>query len=304
MPTNAPLITVGPVSPQLSKAVRDLAAECESHDGVAAISEQPLLQLSDRAAQVAHSFVIRDNALVGYAQIDLGVPGLATAEIAVTPKARGTGIGRRVLNACISAAEENDSKLAVWAYGNSSAARHLLEAAGLNLSRELLRLEVPLNPSRVERPVSEKEKAVIDQIRTFRPGDDDAAWLETNAQAFSWHPEQGRLTQKDLSARMSEPWFDPETFLVIDGDQGIVAYSWLKIVPGSTTGEIYVVGVSPSAQGMGLGRALMSHSLNLLQSRGLTSADLYVDADNGAALAMYLAQGFSVAERHGQYSQV
>lgn len=302
MPTNSPFITVGPVSPQLAEAVRDLAAKCESHDGVAAISEQPLLQLSDRAAQVAHSFVIRDNALVGYAQIDLGVPGLATAEIAVAPKSRGTGIGRRILNACMSAAEENDAKLAVWAYGNSSAARHLLEAAGLNLTRELLRLEVPLGPSRVEREVSAKEQEAIEKIRTFRPGKDDAAWLETNAQAFSWHPEQGRLTQRDLSARMAEPWFDPETFLVIDGEQGMSAYSWLKIVPGSSTGEIYVVGVSPSAQGKGLGRALIRQSLRLMQERELSSADLYVDADNGAALAMYLAQGFAVAERHGQYS--
>lgn len=302
MPNKTPFTTVGPVTAQIAEAVRQLAAQSAKHDGVAPISEQPLLQLSDRAAQVAHSFVISNNALVGYAQIDLGVPGRASAELAVAPEARGMGIGRRLLHAALNAAQENDATLAVWAYGNFPAARHLLEGAGLTQTRELLRLEVPLNPTRTQLPVSDHDQAIIDKIRTFQPGIDDAAWLKTNARAFASHPEQGRLTQKDLDARMAEPWFDPELFFVIDSDDGMSAYSWLKVLPGASKGEVYVVGVSPDAQGQGLGRALMRHSLAVLAQRGLESADLFVDSDNGPALALYLAQGFSVAQRHGQYT--
>lgn len=310
MSATIPFTTVGPVSAKVAKAVRKLVAASTRHDGVAPISEQPLRQLSDRRAQVAHSLVIQDNRLVGYAQIDIAVPGRATAEIAVAPQSRGTGIGASLLRSALSAAKENDSTLAVWAYGNMPAARHLLEGAGLKLTRELLRLEVPLNSARPVLPISEQEQSVLDRIRTFQPGVDDKAWLETNALAFQWHPEQGRLDQGDLDARMSEDWFDPELFFVIDSVPGaapgksISAYSWLKVLPGAETGEIYVVGVSPDAQNQGLGRALMRHSLTVLQERGLTAADLYVEADNGPALAMYLTQGFTVAQRHGQYSQV
>ncbi len=307
MSTSTPFTTVGPVSVQIAEAVHQLVAECTRHDGVAPISEQPLLQMSNRAAHVAHSFVLKNNALIAYAQIDLGEPGRATAEMAVAPTARGTGIGRQLLRACISAAEQNDAKLAVWAYGNLPAARHLLEGASMAMTRELLLLEAPLIPIK-PRVVSGANQAIIDKIRTFRPGVDDEAWLKTNANAFAWHPEQSRLSQDDLDARKAEPWFDPRTFFILDAEDAteaipkIAAFSWLKIQAWSTSGEIYVVGVDPSVQGQGVGRALMLHSLNYLTDLGLKTAQLYVDADNGPALALYLTQGFAVAQRHGQYT--
>ena len=148
-------------------------------------------------------------------------------------------------------------------------------------------------------------------LRTFRPGDEDAV-LAVNAAAFAEHPEQGRWTRADVDARLAEDWFDPAgLFLAERADGGpddgeLLAFHWTK-VHGAThhrhgdgaphghdpIGEVYVVGVSPAAQGRGLGRLVTLVGLRHLRERGLTQAMLYVDADNTAAVKTYTALGFA-----------
>ena len=129
-------------------------------------------------------------------------------------------------------------------------------------------------------------------VRAFVPGVDDDAWLAVNAAAFATHAEQGKWTHADLAARLAEPWFDPAGFLLADRGGELLGYHWTKIHPDQL-GEVYVLGVAPAAQGLGLGRALLVRGLRYLAERGCRAVLLYVDGDNAAAIALYERSGFS-----------
>ena len=53
-----------------------------------------------------------------------------------------------------------------------------------------------------------------------------------------------------------------------------------------------MLGVSPRAQGTGLGRVLLHQGLDYLTKRGFRTVILYVDGDNTAAVRLYEQAGF------------
>ena len=54
-----------------------------------------------------------------------------------------------------------------------------------------------------------------------------------------------------------------------------------------------MVGVTPAAQGMGLGKALTVAGIKHLQDHGLHAVMLYTDADNTPAVSLYRRLGFT-----------
>lgn len=236
--------------------------------------------------------------LVGYAQLEDGDPAeTPVGELVVHPRHRGRGYGRQLGQALLDAAASGpsgpDGGLRVWAHGGHAAARHLAQELGLTLFRELRQLRRPLSDLRLPEP--ELPEGVT--VRTFRPGEDDAAWLRLNAEAFADHPEQGSLTQRDLDDRKAEPWFDPAGFFLAERGGTLVGFHWTKVHSAEQLGEVYVLGVSPGEQGSGLGKALTNIGLrHLAHDRGLPTAMLYVDADNVPAVTVYERMGFATHE--------
>ncbi len=144
------------------------------------------------------------------------------------------------------------------------------------------------------------------EVRALRPGtSDEKAWLELNARAFAWHPDQGSWTMDDLQARMAEPWFDPDGFLLHERDGQLIAFCWTKIhdEEAPPVGEIFVIGIDPEFQGKGLGQPLTYAGFEWLASRGLTQGMLYVESDNQPALRLYDRLGFRVATTHRWYER-
>ncbi len=184
--------------------------------------------------------------------------------------AAGAGASRLVL-----AAEPADERHAAVA-----AANHM------HLQRELLQMRRPL-PADAHATVA---------VRPFRPGEDDDAWLAVNNRAFAWHPEQSGWTRSTLDAKVAEPWFDPDGFLLHEIDGELAAFCWTKVHDDTSPplGEIFVIAVDPAFHGRGLGRELTLAGLDWLSARGLGTAMLYVEADNVPARTMYEQLGFTI----------
>jgi mycothiol synthase len=140
-------------------------------------------------------------------------------------------------------------------------------------------------------------------VRPFVPGRDDWSWLEVNNRAFAWHPEQADWSAADIRTRQNEPWFEPAGFLLHERDGRLAGFCWTKVHDDTEPplGEIYVVAVDPDFQGLGLGRALVLAGLDSLATRGLTTAMLYVEADNAPAIALYHDLGFELHHTHRWY---
>jgi mycothiol synthase len=274
-----------------AEAVLGVLAEAARNDGMQAVSEQGRLQLrGGRREGVRHFLLTVDDQLIGYAQLEDTDPVEApAAELVVHPGHRGRGHGRALGTTLLDA---SGRRLRMWAHGGKSAARHLAQVLGLALFRELRQLRRPLDLRDIPEPVYPAGVTV----RTFRPGEDDAAWLAVNAAAFAHHPEQGSLTQRDLDDRKAEPWFDPKGFFLAERDGGIIGFHWTKIHAEEQLGEVYVVGIRPDAQGGGLGKALTATGLRHLAAQGMPTAMLYVDADNTAALRVYEQLNFATHE--------
>jgi mycothiol synthase len=219
----------------------------------------------------------------------------------VHPGARRRGLGRALVRAAEAASP--DGRLRLWSHGDHPAAGALSASLGYERIRSLwlMRRDLPLPQPQVTLPAG-----VV--LRAFRPGLDDETWVALNARAFADHPEQGAMTLADLHARMAEPWFDAEGFLVAqDTATGeMLGFHWTKVHGDGhePIGEVYVVGVSPSAQGRGLGRVLTLAGLHHLRDAGLRTVILYVESDNAAALRVYTGLGFEHADTDVMYARV
>ncbi|MBC9719176.1 mycothiol synthase [Streptomyces sp. TRM66268-LWL] len=290
------LETLDALTPEQIDAVTRLLAEAARTDGQQAVSEQGRLQLRGGPREgVRHLLLTVNGVLLGYAQLEDTDPVEAPAgELVVHPAHRGHGHGRALGQALLGA---TGKRLRVWAHGGHSAARHLAQILGMSLFRELRQMRRPLDPSAIAEPVFPEGVTV----RTFVPGQDDAAWLQVNSEAFAHHPEQGSLTRRDLDDRKAEPWFDPAGFFLAFRDGELIGFHWTKVHAEEQLGEVYVVGVRPGAQGGGLGKALTAVGLRHLAAAGLPTAMLYVDADNKAAVSVYERLGFSTYETDLMY---
>lgn len=217
--------------------------------------------------------------------------GTDPAELYVDPMCRGRGLGT------LMARTVTESGSAIWAHGTLPAASSVAASLGLRPSRTMLQLRRDLAgafPVQVPDGVN---------IRTFVPGQDERQFLDVNARAFAWHPEQGRLDLAGLRESMAQDWFDPAGFfLAVDQRDTVLGFHWTKVHAIDPTppadragpiGEVYVLGVDPRSPVRGLGGPLTAAGLGHLAALGLSTVMLYVESDNDRALRLYRRFGFT-----------
>lgn len=297
-PPATPAVSVEPLRPAQREQVLALVGRAAAADGVDPLSEQALLRLTHGTHAAGRSLVgLLGDAVAGYAHVDDAAGPGVTAEVVVDPPHRRRGLGRALVDAVTAGA--GAAPVQLWAHGRLPDAARLAAATGMVEDRTLLRMARPLGPGSAELPEPVWPEGIA--IEPFRVGRDEQSWLAVNARAFSRLPDQGGWTLDDLSVREGEPWFDPAGFFLAWRGEELLGFHWTKVHDRGPdgrgpVGEVYVVGVDPAAQGLGLGRSLTLLGLHHLQDKGLGEVMLYVDGDNAAAVGLYTSLGFATRD--------
>ncbi|WP_231123559.1 mycothiol synthase [Nocardioides sambongensis] len=266
-------------------AIDSVRRACRRTDGADPLDEAASLRLKHRGLDGIQAWVTADGFALRYDD---------SLDLVVSPDRRGAGLGQALASAALTA----DGPVTAWSHGDHPAARTLAGRLGATAVRELWVMRrstaVPLPPLEVPAGVT---------VTGFRGDVDVDRLLAVNAAAFASHPEQGALDRAGLEERMAESWFDPAGLLMArDPDGALLGFHWTKR-HDEDNGEVYVVGVSPDAQGRGLGRVLTLAGLRHLARTGVAEIHLYVEADNAPARAVYEGLGFthSGGDTHVQY---
>ena len=272
----------------------DAATRADGHEP---LGEHKFLRLRRGDDLSSAVLAFEDDSLAGYAHTVTygeGEGRRGSCEFVVHPGFRQRGLGRLLLShAIMHANSQRARRLDLWAYNDSTASARIAAQFGFEPVRRLLHLH---------RHVREAPAAGAPQgapqgasLRAFRPGEDDARWLELNNRIFSGHPENGCWTLEDLRARMAQPWFEPSDVLLLEAGGALAGFCWLKVEERAgegRVGEIYVIGTAPEYQGRGHGRYLLASGLARLFERQADVAAVYVDESNTAAVALYETSGF------------
>jgi mycothiol synthase len=284
--------------------VRELVAAATEFDGTAPVGEQVLRELGhERTAHLVVTDARPDDPagpenIVGYLNLSSPRDEEAMAELVVHPQARRRGFGAALARAALA---KTDGRNRFWAHGTLEPARSTASALGLVAVRELVQMR--RSPRDVPDPVIPSGV----RIRTYAGTSDDAELLRVNNAAFAYHPEQGGWSAAQLAERRGESWFDPAGLFLAFGDAAgdqpdrLLGFHWTKVHPDQPgLGEVYVVGVDPSAQGRGLGKLLTLVGISSLAGRLADSESaagpivmLYVESDNVAAVRTYEGLGFT-----------
>lgn len=274
-------------TPETIAILRAIDADVQSQTGHEAFPESVWSALTDpeRGALLATAGT-GDAAALSY-RSDSFTPSHRQLAVGARPGTSAAIIGATL--AAIVASRAIDDDLVAWIPGATEEVVAALTDARFTIDRTQYQLRVPL-------PLDELA-TWPDGVasRPFVPVRDEAAWLQVNNRAFANHPDQGGWIREVLDRRMAEPWFDAAGLVMAWRADELVGYCWTKVhTQPEQLGEIFVIGVDPSAQGLGLGRALVLAGLDYLATvRQCATGVLYVAAHNTAAVGLYRSLGFT-----------
>ncbi|MEY3806012.1 MAG: acetyltransferase MshD [Actinomycetota bacterium] len=288
-----------------ASSMQDVSALIEDAwraDGTRPLNDHLWLDLRDGGRAGFAGIIAREpgrSHLIGYCQVSRGNESWAL-DLIVHPHYRydSLEIAPELMKTALDVvASEGGGHVHWWVFEPNKAHRHIAEAVGLRPGRRLLQMRRPL-------PLDDdvlNEMCDFD-VEPFQVGHDEQQWLNLNNAAFARHPDQGGWTMETLQSRMKQDWFDPSGFVVHRRDGQMACFCWTKIHRDSDEhlGEIYVIAVDPTLNGLGLGRKIAIAGLRDATQKGARTAMLYVDAENTSAMAMYTKLGFSV--HHEEHS--
>ncbi len=132
-------------------------------------------------------------------------------------------------------------------------------------------------------------------IRTANPADLDAIMAIENA-SFPTDAWSSQAMAAELAT-------DHSHYLVDEEAGAVVGYAGLRSVRGNPDADIQTIALLEARRGEGRGRAMLRGLLAEASARGAREVFLEVRADNPAAEALYLSEGFEEIGRRPRYYQ-
>jgi mycothiol synthase len=242
---------------------------------------------------------LQGDEIVGYARSSRegDVANLAD-ESSVHPRARGLGIGSRLLDEAEQWARENDLPR-FHVHVVNEGGRKLITARGHRLVRFFWRMEIDLTE---EPPVPEAPAGTT--IRDYRPGDDDAALHARHQEAFAEHWEFTPSPLDEwLNWRQTRRDYHPALWQIAE-ENGEIAGAALSFGE-DRFGWVLDLAVRPTSRRAGLGLVLLQSGFVALWRRGHTRVGLEVDSENETgATRLYERAGMKVTRRYATYEKV
>jgi mycothiol synthase len=134
-------------------------------------------------------------------------------------------------------------------------------------------------------------------VRTMLGLDEVPELTELQNESFKEHFGYSPNTEDEIKARLlaADSLVD-DVVLIHDSNDNdrAVAYCWTQTIDrdGERVGRIGMTGVTPSARGRGLGRAIAEAGYNHLLKRDVDALELDVDSANAPAIRVYSSIGF------------
>ncbi|WP_417508049.1 ribosomal protein S18-alanine N-acetyltransferase [Microbacterium sp.] len=132
-------------------------------------------------------------------------------------------------------------------------------------------------------------------IRLATPDDLDAIMAIENA-SFPRDAWSSEAMAAELATEYSH-------YIVDEEDDGIIGYAGLRSIRGSADADIQTIALIEARRGEGRGRAMLRTLLAEASARRAREVFLEVRADNPAAEALYLSEGFEEIGRRPRYYQ-
>lgn len=253
-------------------------------------------KLNDHLGARDATFLALDGERPAGFAISFALPGVAgrhrgAVRVAVATRDRRRGLGTALLERAVAAfaARERDrpATIEVAAWQPSPAADGFAARHGFGHARWFWRM------SRAPHPVPEVAWPEGVTVKLFDGSegmlrDWTAAYNESFAEHWGFIP--GRVEDSRVIA--ADPLFLKDGVIVAYRDGRIAGFCRNEAV--GTSGVVGVLGTSPHARGIGLGRALLRWAIGALAAAGFDKVSLLVDGENDTAQRLYRSEGFAV----------
>ena len=244
--------------------------------------------------------------IVGYLDITSNLNiGRVILNCFIHPDHRRRGLATKLLGYATHRAKELGVKVAhVNIPQDNAVAKIVLRKLGFRFVRRFLQLRLDMSKVCGQ----DIDQAVLKCQSLQRGEEDKLTEIQNRSFADTWGYNPN--TVEAITYRINLSNCSPEDVVLTFDREKVIGYCWTEITYegeagiGKRKGRIFMLGVEPDYQGMGVGKRVLLAGLAQLKSKGLRVAELTVDSENKAARALYRSVGFEVRTSSLWYEKV